>query len=191
MKSTRIFSVALIILFISSSLSAVAASAPAIDGILADGEYPNAADLDKGNFRLLWRFEGDRIHMAIDAKASGWVSVGFEPTSVMANSDMIFGILGKDGKLQSVDAWSTGMFGPHPPDTNQGGKDDLLSSAAVRTGDRVVFEFARLLSTGDKFDKPIPRTGKFKVIWAYSSSLSFTAKHQKAGSVILDMGASK
>jgi len=168
-----------------------AAYAVEVDGALAPNEYAREISLDKGNFRILWRIVEDRLYMAIDAKAAGWVSVGFEPTSVMANSDMIFGILGKDGALQAVDAWSTGTFGPHPPDASQGGSDSLLASAARRSGDRVVFEFSRLLATGDKFDRTIPAAGKFKVIWAYSSSLQFTARHSRGGSVILEMDGSR
>ena len=168
-----------------------AAYAVDVDGVLVPNEYAKEISLDKGNFRILWRIVDDRLHMAIDAKAAGWISVGFEPTSVMANSDMIFGMLGKDGVLQTVDAWSTGMFGPHPPDANQGGSDSILASAARRSGDRVVFEFSRLLATGDKFDKTVPSAGKFKVIWAYSSSLQFNAKHSRGGNVTLEMDGSR
>lgn len=170
---------------------AQAAGTPTIDGLISEGEYSNSVDFDKGNFRLLWRIDQDRLDMAIDAKAAGWVSIGFDPTSIMANSDMIFCIIGSDGRLQAIDAWSSGPFGPHPADTDQGGKNSLLASAARRSGDRVVFEFSRLLETGDKLDKPIPKSGKLKVIWAYSSSLAFNSKHQKAGSAVLDLGAAK
>jgi len=162
-----------------------------INGSIAQGEYARETSFDNGNFRLLWKIEGDAIFMAIDAKAAGWVSIGFEPTNIMANADMIFGIVDKSGKLQSIDAWSTGMFGPHPPDVNQGGKDSILASAAGRTQDRVVFEFSRKLNTDDKLDKIIPAKGSFKVIWAYSSSLQFTAKHSKAGKATLEMDGSE
>jgi hypothetical protein len=83
------------------------------------------------------------------------------------------------------------MFGPHPADIDQGGRDSILSFAGKRSGDRVVFEFSRLLNTGDKFDKVIPASGKLKLIFAYSSSLQFTANHSKAGSAVIDTGGSK
>ncbi len=168
-----------------------AAFAANIDGTISPGEYAREVTLDKGNFKLLWQIEGETIFMAIEAKASGWVSVGFEPSNVMANSDMIFGIVGEGKDVQAVDAWSTGMFGPHPPDADQGGKNNILSFAGIRKNGIVVFEFSRLLSTGDKFDKIIPKTGPFKVIWAYSSSLKFNAGHKGAGSVTLAMDGTK
>jgi len=158
-----------------------------VDGVLKDGEYSKEAVFDKGNYRLYWEFQDDKVFMAIVAKTPGWVAIGFEPSTVMANSDMIFGLVGEPGNVQAVDAWSSGMFGPHPPDVNQGGASSILSFAGTRTGDMVVFEFSRLLNTGDKFDKVIPVSGNFKVIWAYGPNLQFTAKHSKAGSAVLKM----
>jgi len=185
MKTTSLFAV-LVFLAVGSTAFAVD-----VDGVITQGEYSSERSYDKGNFRVLWQVSDDRLFMAIDSSASGWVSVGFDPSSVMANSDMIFGMVPAEGTVQAIDAWSTGMFGPHPPDTNQGGKADILSFAGRRSGGRVVFEFSRLLNTGDKYDKVIPADGKIKLIWAYGSSLSFTAKHSKAGSDTITMSAAK
>ena len=168
-----------------------AAYAVDVDGVVAPGEYPKEAVFDNGNFRLLWKIIGDKAFMAIDAKAPGWVSVGFQPTAVMANADMIFGFVDAASKVWAVDAWSTGMFGPHPADASQKGSDNLLSSAGKRTADQVVFEFSRLLNTGDKLDKIIPSTGSFKIIWAYASNFQFNGSHMKAGSATLNMDGSK
>ena len=173
------------------ALAGTAAYAVEVNGILAQGEYAKEASFDNGNFRLLWSVVGDKLFMAIDAKAAGWVAVGFEPTSIMANADMVFGIVDAAGSATCVDAWSKGMFGPHPADIDQGGRDSILSFAGKRSGDRVVIEFSRLLNTGDRFDKAIPASGKLKLIFAYSSSLQFNANHRKAGSAIIDMGGSK
>lgn len=158
-----------------------------VDGVLKDGEYSKEASFDKGNYRLYWEFQDDKVFMGIVAKSKGWVAIGFDPSTVMANADMIFGLVDEQGNVQAVDAWSTGMFGPHPPDVNQGGASSILSFAGTRTDDLVVFEFDRLLNTGDNMDKVIPVSGNFKVIWAYGPTLQFTAKHSKAGSAVLKM----
>ena len=185
MKAKCLYALALLLALGSAAYAAT------VDGVIVPGEYPKEAVFDNGNYRLHWKIEGDKAFMAIDAKAPGWVAVGFQPTVVMANADMIFGLVDSAGKTQAVDAWSTGMFGPHPPDVGQKGKDSLLSSAGKRTGDRVVFEFSRPLDTGDKLDKVIPSTGNFKIIWAYGPSLQFEAGHIKAGSATLSMDGSK
>lgn len=162
-----------------------------IDGVVAPGEYRASSDLKKDEFTLYWTVEGDRIHMAVDAVAAGWVSVGFDPTRIMANSDMIFGLVGADGKVSALDTWSTGMFGPHPEDSAQGGRADILASAGKRTAGRVVFEFTRMLDTGDPRDKAISLTGSTKVIWAVGRDLVFTSKHQRAGSATVEFGAGR
>lgn len=130
-----------------------AANAVDVDGKILPGEYAKEQSFEKGSFRLLWRIVDDNIFMAIESDAKGWVAVGFEPTRIMANSDMIFGFVESSGSVKAVDAWSTGMFGPHPPDVDQGVKDSLLSFAGARSGNRLVFEFSRALNTGDKYDK--------------------------------------
>ena len=100
-------------------LAVSAAGAVDVDGKILPGEYAREQSFEKGSFRLLWRIVDDKIFMAIDSDAKGWVSVGFEPTRIMANSDMIFGFVEASGSIKAVDAWSTGMFGPHPADTAQ------------------------------------------------------------------------
>lgn len=129
--------------------------------------------------------------MAIVAKTPGWVAVGFNPSAVMANADMVFGLVKDQNDVQTVDEWSSGIFGPHAPDVDKDGKSDILSYAGTWTGDTVVFEFSRLLNTGDKLDTVIPTSGKLKVIWAYGSSLDLTAKHKKAGSATIQMEGQK
>jgi len=160
-------------------------SAAGIDGRIDPAEYPSTQVLKKDVFTLHWRIEGDSIHLAIEAASRGWVSLGLDPGSVMSNSDMVFGLVGADGVTTAVDAWSTGMFGPHPADTAQGGTSDLIAFAGSRSGDRVVFEFSRKLDTKDKFDKVIQAGATMKVIWATGPRLAFEAKHDKAGSAKL------
>ncbi len=160
-----------------------------VDGKIGQGEYAREATFDGGNYRLFWSIEGDTLFMAIEAKAAGWVAIGFDPSSVMANCDMVFGIVDSQGQTQAIDAWSKGMFGPHPADIDQGGKSNILSFSGSRSADSVIFEFSRKLATGDNFDKIIPKAGNLKVIWAYSRSLQFTTKHSKAGTSTIQMGA--
>lgn len=186
--SAKVRSIAIALFAVFAVMSAAAVD---IDGVVAPGEYKASAELKKDEFILHWAVQGDRIHMAIDAVAAGWVSVGFDPTRIMANSDMIFGLVAADGIVSALDTWSTGMFGPHPEDTAQGGKPDILASAGKRTAGRVVFEFTHLLDTGDQRDKVISLTGPTKVIWAVGRDLVFTSKHQRAGSATVEFGAGR
>jgi|DewCreStandDraft_4_1066084.scaffolds.fasta_scaffold00684_50 hypothetical protein len=158
-----------------------------VDGIVKKSEYARQVSADNGNVVIAWTIKDDRVFFGLDFKAKGWIAIGFDPTSVMANADMVFGMVPESGPVEAIDAYSTGTFGPHPPDAQLGGAPSVLQFAGSRQGDRIHFEFVRLLKTGDRYDKDIPSAGKLKIIWAYGPSMSFTAKHSKAGSVTVTM----
>ncbi len=158
-----------------------------IDGVISSGEYSKQAEFDKGNFKLSWEFEGDKVFMAIIAKTPGWISVGFNPSSFMSNSDLVLAVVKDNQDIKVYDEWSSGMFGPHVQDTEKQGTFDILSYAGSRSADMVIFEFSRLLDTKDKYDKVIITSGKFKIMWAYGPSLDMTAKHKKAGTATVEM----
>jgi len=162
-----------------------------VDGAIANNEYSKQAVFDKGNFTLLWEFEGDKVYMAVVAKTLGWISVGFNPSTFMSNSDLVLVAIKDSQDIKVYDEWSSGMFGPHTPDTEKGGTSDILSYAGARNSDTVTFEFSRLLDTKDKYDKVIPTSGKFKIMWGYGPSLDITAKHKKAGTATLQMEGQK
>ena len=86
-----------------------------------------------------------------------------------------------DGKLSIADMFSTGEFGPHPPDTQLSGTDDILASGGKVDNGYTTIEFKRKLNTGDKFDKPLIM-GINKIIWAYSNEPVLTIKHSSRGS---------
>ncbi len=164
-----------------------ASFAVTIDGVISSGEYSKQAEFDKGNFKLSWEFEGDKVFMAIIAKTPGWISVGFNPSSFMSNSDLVLAVVKDNQDIKVYDEWSSGMFGPHVQDTEKQGTFDILSYAGSRSADMVIFEFSRLLDTKDKYDKVIITSGKFKIMWAYGPSLDMTAKHKKAGTATVEM----
>ncbi|MEN6363977.1 MAG: DOMON domain-containing protein, partial [Rectinema sp.] len=172
-------------------LVASSAFAVDVDGVIAKDEYSGETTMIDNSFRFLWKVEGDRIFFAIDAVSPGWVAVGFDPGTIMSKADMVFGIVSANGDVKAVDAWSAGMFGPPRPDVDLGGKANVLTYAGKRNGDKVVFEFSRLLAAGDKFDKTLPATGKVKLICAIGPNLDSTVKHRKTGKGTMDLGGAK
>ncbi|HUV09077.1 MAG TPA: cytochrome and DOMON domain-containing protein [Spirochaetia bacterium] len=159
----------------------------AVDGVVESNEYPASAEFDDGRYRLQWRLEGDTVYFALSVATGGWVAIGFEPKTVMAEADMIFGWVDDTGKTHFVDAYSQGTFGPHPPDTELGGSMDILEAVGTQTGGVTVFEFSRKILTGDKFDKAIPKDGDVKFIWAYGDSDEFEQFHVMAGYGFINM----
>ncbi len=70
-----------------------------IDGVIHEGEYSGSATYAGGSFVLHWRTMGDRLYLAMEAKTTGWVSVGLEPEGRMQGADMLFGWVHDDGLL--------------------------------------------------------------------------------------------
>ncbi len=155
----------------------------AADGVFKPGEYSQSKSF--GDFELSWSTDDLYLYMGMKAKTAGWVAVGFDPSSQMKDADIVQGFI-KDGVLSIADQYSTGQFGPHPADTQQGGTDDILAAAGGSDGGFTTIEFKRRLDTGDKFDKQLGK-GAHKIIWAYGSDLQFTLKHTARGSGEIDL----
>jgi hypothetical protein len=147
------------------------------DGVISEGEYPQTRTY--GNCSIYWSNDSDYIYVGLKAKTAGWVAVGFGAETFMKNADIIMGSV-KDGVLTIADTFSMGEFGPHPPDTQLGGTDDILTSAGKFDNGYTVVEFKRKLDTGDKFDKPLVK-GINKIIWAYANEPVLTIKHSSRG----------
>lgn len=187
MKAQKSLIVALGLVLMFAAAAAV--SAVEIDGKIAPGEYSGSAVLKKDVFTIHWQYEGDRIHVAMEAVSPGWIAIGFDPAAAMSKADMVFAVVGPGNAVSITDQWSTGMFGPHKEDSLQGGSGDILASAGTREGDRVVVEFTRLVDTKDSLDKVI--SGSMKVIWATGPDFSQTAKHKAKGSAKVEFGSAK
>lgn len=147
------------------------------DGIIKVREYYGAENYDA--FEIHWRSDEQNIYIAMKAKTSGWVSVAFQPGSRMKDADMVLGLV-KNGETIIFDLFSTGDFGPHPPDDELGGTRNILEFGGSEDSEFTIIEFKRALDTGDKYDIPIS-SGQNKIIWAYGSSDNITQKHTKRG----------
>lgn len=153
-----------------------------LDGIIGDEEYDHVSNFERGRFNLYWKIDGNNIQIAMEAQTTGWLAIGFKPATIPhEDADMIFGWVNLQGNAMIVDAYSPGTFGPHPADTEMGGTDDILSYRGSEKDGFTIIEFVRSLSTGDPYDKDIPRGDELDVIWAYSSTDEWTGKHTHAG----------
>ena len=158
----------------------------AIDGVVTQGEYDHQAEFSNGKFVVYWRFQDESIIFAMVAKTDGMIALGFEPEIGMKDADMVIGWV-KGGVAYIFDCYSIGESGPHPEDSNLQGNDDITAYAGVEYGGFTTIEFSRKLITGDTYDKDIPTTGIFNVIWAYGPEDSITLGHTNKGGGMLKM----
>ncbi|AHF79811.1 DOMON domain-containing protein [Thermococcus paralvinellae] len=158
------------------------------DGVISPNEYPHKQSLAGGKFIVYWRNDGEYLYMALKGQTTGWVAIGFEPSNAMKDADIIFGWV-KNGQVIVIDAYSTGTYGPHPPDEELGGTNDILEYAGKEEDEYTVIEFKRRLDTGDHYDKSLIPSQKVKFIFALADSDEFTQKHniiRGSGELTLD-----
>jgi hypothetical protein len=154
-----------------------------LDGKISSGEYEFKVNLDGDNYILHWQAVDDQIKFALEAETTGWVAIGFEPTTKMKDADMIFGWVENNGDVLVMDAYSSGEFGPHPPD----GSDDIISYGGTENNGKTIIEFQRFFDTGDSEDNIIKDSGEVKIIWAMGSNDDFTSDHTKRGYGTIDI----
>ncbi|MFX0086492.1 MAG: DOMON domain-containing protein [Candidatus Hodarchaeota archaeon] len=155
-----------------------------IDGLIKVGEYAYQQVLSDGDFILHWKHVSNEIYFALEGKTTGWVAIGINPSFMMLNADMYFGWVYTNGSVAMIDAYAIEPTGSHPPDTEQGGTNDILEYNGSENEQTTIIEFKRLLTTPDSsYDNPLPLSGTVKMIWALGASDSFEAPHVKRGSL--------
>lgn len=147
------------------------------DGTITPGEYANNVTYD--DYELYWDNDDEYVYIGMKAKTQGFVAVGIQPGTAMLDADIILGFV-QNGTAQVFDMYSTGIFGPHPQDTELGGMDNILDPAGAEDGQYTVIEFKRALDTGDKYDNPLVK-GTNKIIWAYGPNKDPNLKHSARG----------
>jgi hypothetical protein len=174
--------IAAILLFVVMCLSFPAVVfTQTIDGTVEPGEYSFSQTFDNGRYSLSWNVGGEIAYFAISAKTTGWVAVAFDPVTLMEGADMVLGWIDNTGKAHILDAYAIGPYGPHPPDEELGGTQDVLEFAGREADGVTTVEFSRRLSTGDRYDKTLLGEGGNTIIWAYSVSDDSKNFHQRSG----------
>jgi hypothetical protein len=145
-----------------------APSAWIADGTITEGEYESSQEVGPG-YTVHWNNDAELLTMALEAEAEGWVSIGFEPTSRMNEADIVLGWV-EGSQVTVQDQFSIGPTGPHPPDAELGGTNDLLEVGGSEKDGTTVIEFSRKLDTGDAYDRALSPGQTVDIIWALSSS---------------------
>lgn len=153
------------------------------DGVINDNEYSKVQTV--GELEVYSRIDGDTVRLALKAKTNGFVAIGFDPAQRMNEADIIIGYV-KDGKAFVADMFSIGPTGPHPPDDQQGGRNDVTVFGGSKKDGVTIIELERKLVTGDPRDKAI-KTGDNKIIWAIGDAETFTGRHVKRGAGVLKL----
>ncbi len=160
------------------------ASLPSVDGAIKSGEYDSKTTI--GDVDVSWAVERNALRVGVVSPGTGWVAVGFDPTSMMDKANIIVGAV-VNGSIVARDDVGTGPFS-HDADTSRGGQDNLLAAAGREADGMTTFEFAIPLNSGDAADRPLTVGQTVKVIVAYhatSDALGDRHSRRASGEIVL------
>ena len=129
----------------------------------------------KDDFTIKWKIEGSTISVKVSAPTSGWVAVGFDPTSRMKDANIVIGYV-ENGEVFIRDDYGSATTA-HEADTEAGGTDNLTNKSGTETNGTTEIAFTMPLDSGDSRDRILKEGTSYTIIMAYGSSDSFTIKH--------------
>lgn len=127
---------------------------------------------------LAWLPTDSTISVEVTGPTTGWVAVGFDPTTGMQDANIVIGCWsGTDAILR--DDWGN-TPSSHRADTLLGGTHDLLDISAKEASGATTIGFTIPLVTGDAFDKPLFIDSTYTVILAYAPDGvdDFSSQHE-------------
>jgi hypothetical protein len=161
------------------SLGIAATTTPKVDGKIEAKEYANSFKHAPSGINLNYTIIGDTIYFGLESSSTGWTGIGFNPSGDKKEGADMYMFLFENNKLQASDMVMTKTTGAPKPDTGEGGKDSILSSAGTSSDKGMVIEFNRKLDTKDKTDQPILVGKVNKVLLAIGEDPSLTKAHKR------------
>lgn len=142
-----------------------------------------------GDFLFEWQFEDSpaSLRLRLTAPTTGWVSVGFDPTSMMEDADLLVGYV-EAGTAYIRDDFGTGQFS-HASDVSLGGTDDAELIEGSESSGETVLEFRIPQDSGDQYDKVYTQGTAYTLIFAYGEDGAddFTSYHAWAESASFEL----
>jgi len=170
---------------VCSLLSAVSLSLLLTADLGAAG-YQHSLTVDTMTFD--WSIEGENLAIKLSAPTTGWVAIGFHPTDMMKDANIIIGFV-KDGKVEISDDFGIQPT-QHTPDTKRDGKDNVTVIGGTETGTTTTLEFSIPLQSGDANDGVIDPKADTMVMLAYGPDRDSTKlKHQFAKTITVNLGS--
>jgi hypothetical protein len=161
-----------IFIILLSSILVIIGSSPLI---ALDIQYTNKIDVKEMSFQ--WKIDGDRIHIKLVAKTTGWVGIGFNPSKFMKDANFILGYV-KDGKPALTDHFGTGER-KHEGDKKLGGKSNISNIFGKEENGETEIGFTFPLNSKDPNDREIEVDQDTMILLAYGAGRdSFRSLHK-------------
>jgi hypothetical protein len=106
--------------------------------------------LEATDITFSWSLDGDKIHVKLAAKTTGWVGIGFNPETAMAGANIIIGAV-KGEKFKVEDHFGDRKRN-HASDESLGGVNNVENPAGEEKDGVTTISFTYPLKTDDKWD---------------------------------------
>lgn len=127
-----------------------------------------------------WAVKEGTLFVNLSAPTTGWVAVGFEPTMMMKNADLIIGYV--NGSEVVVEDHFGVRPTAHVPDVEIGGTNDVTVLGGSEENGTTTLRFSIPLDSMDTFDRKLEKGETYKVIVAYGKRDDVASYHVKRGS---------
>jgi hypothetical protein len=121
-----------------------------------------------------WQVDGDNLNVRLEAPATGWVGVGFDPDSIMKGANFLMGYV-VDGQATVEDHWGDGLT-THVKDDEQ----NVSSVQGSESDGTTSLSFTIPLDSGNDQDKPLTEGETYDVLLAYSGADDFVTEHEQS-----------
>jgi hypothetical protein len=141
--------------------------------MVLEGELEVTVD----DFGLDMSTDGTDLTVSLTAPTSGWVAVGFDPSAMMKDADIVIGYV-SDGEAFVRDDFGTGPTS-HQPDTELGGTDDLSRVSGEESDGVTTISFTIPMDSADDYDRVLASGATHDVLLAYGpdGTDAFTGHH--------------
>jgi len=174
MKSLLLLTVLITII----TLATFAGGAQAADLALPEG-FSSASG---GGITLQWKVEGENLRVRIAAATTGWVAVGFDPSSRMKDSNIIIGYV-ENGQVFLRDDFGTGQTS-HGADVDLGGSDEITAADGSEEDGQTWLSFTIPLDSGDRYDRALEPGKSYTVNLASGRNDDFGTYHGTKRAVV-------
>ena len=135
------------------------------------------------NWKVNYEVKGSEIEFTVTSPTTGWVGIGFNPSSRMKDADYVVGYV-KDNTLYVQDSFgvkSTGIAS----DESIGGTDNVRGISGKEMNGMTTIVFALPLDSNDMYDKKFVLGQEYTVLLAYgkNDADNFTTGHSRRDKV--------
>lgn len=136
-------------------------------------------------FVFQWKIENEKIQVILSAPTLGWLAVGFNPSRMMKDANIIMGYV-KDGKVYMEDHFGSGNT-RHTRDIDLGGTDDITIIDGSEENDITTLQFSIPLHSWDSNDQKLEKGVEYKIIFAYGKKDDFKSYHKLRTSLMITL----